>query len=159
MARRTVALTLLLLLLLFAGCSAQQQTHKDLSFTLPAGFEDRSAEAYAADFDFLYENGPVALSGIRETRQALEAYFGKVDAQRYARLVIALNQIESEPVQRNGIWCFSYEAVSGGVPMTYLCAIYEAEESLWQVQTYCATADLAAQQDAMWDLICSMTAE
>ena len=56
------------------------------------------------------------------------------------------------------LWFFTYEAVSGGTPMTYLCAIYEAPNSFWQVQAYCATADFPAQEKTMRDLVCSMVA-
>ena len=158
MTRRISAavLSLLLLTVLFAGCAAKHQVHEDLSFDLPRGFEDRSAAPYAVEFDFLYDNGTVALSGIRETRQALSTYFGQLDAQQYAQLVIRLNGLTCEPAQKDGLWYFAYEAVSGGIPTTYLCAIYEAQDSLWQVQAYCATADFAAQQDTMWALITSM---
>lgn len=156
MARRIFALILLLLTVLFTGCSVQHWIYEDLSFTLPADFENRSAESYAADFDFLYDDGTVAISGIRETRRALSAYFGDLSGEEYARLVIALNGIESEPVQKSGLWCFTYEAVSGGTPMSYLCAIYEAEESFWQVQAYCASADFADREASMWELISSM---
>ena len=159
MARRISALILVLLCVLLAGCSAQHWVYEDLSFTLPAGFENRTTEAYAADFDFLYDDGTVAISGIRETKQALSTYFGELTAERYARLVIELNGVECEPVQKDGLWCFTYQAVSGGTPMTYLCAIYEAENSFWQVQAYCATADFVAQQDTMWELIGSMKAD
>lgn len=155
--RRVLSLTFSLLLLIgsLTGCSVQHWRYEDLSFTLPADFQNRSAEGYAADFDFLFENGTVAVAGIRETKQALSG-FGPIDAAAYAKLVIQFNGLTCQSVQKGDLLCFSYEAVSSGVPMTYLCAIYEAENSFWQVQAYCATADLPSQEKVMWDLIASM---
>ena len=159
MARRIFALSLSLILLIGActGCSVQHWRYEELSFTLPADFENRTGESYAADFDFLYDDGTVAIAGIRETKQVL-ADFGPMDAARYAQLVIELNELTCQPEQKDGLWRFSYAAVSHGTPMTYICAVHEAENSFWQVQAYCATADFAARQDAMWDLITAMDA-
>ena len=155
--RRAVSLVLSLLLLIGigTGCSVQHWRFEELSFTLPTEFQNCSAESYAADFDFLFDNGTIAIAGIRETRQAL-ASLGELDAAQYTALVIQYNALACKPTQKNGLWCFSYEAVSYGVPMTYLCAGYEAENSFWQVQAYCATADFSAQEEDMWKWILSM---
>jgi hypothetical protein len=155
--RRALSLIFSLLLLAgsLTGCSAQHWRYEELSFTLPSDFQNRSAEGYAADFDFLFENGAVALAGIRETKHSLSG-FGDIDAAAYTQLVIQYNGLTCHPVQKGDLLCFRYEAVSGGIPMTYLCAVYEAENSFWQVQAYCATADLPAQEQTMWDLITSM---
>ena len=157
--RRALAFLLSLLLLtgICCGCSTQHWRYEELSFTLPGEFQNRSAESYAAEFDFLFDNGTVAIAGIRETRQALAA-FGALDAEAYTRLVITHNALTCQPVQRNGLWCFSYDAVSQGTPMTYICAIYEAEQSFWQIQAYCAAADFPTNSDAMWDWVLSMRA-
>ena len=159
MARRITALILMLVLSVatFTGCGAQQCHYEELTFTLPKDFASRSQEAYAEDFDFLFENGIVAIAGIRETKQAL-AHFGTLDTAAYTKLVIEINQLSCEPVQTEGIWCFSYEAVSHGTPMTYICSVYEADESFWQIQAYCATADFATHGNQMWELILSMDA-
>ena len=151
----SLALSLLLLVGSLAGCSAQHWRYEELSFTLPSDFQNRSAEGYAADFDFLFENGTVAIAGIRETKHALSG-FGNLDDAAYAQLVIQYNGLTCESFQKGDLLCFRYEAVSGGIPMTYLCAVYEAENSFWQVQAYCATADLPAQEQTMWGLITSM---
>ncbi len=160
MIRRIFALllSLILALALFTGCSAQHWRYEELSFTLPGDFQNLDSESYAEDFDFLFDDGTVAIAGIRETKAAVTAAFGQISAEQYARLVIEGNELTCTPVQKNGLWCFSYEAVSNGTPMTYICAIHEAENSFWQVQAYCATADFAAQQDTMWTLITAMEA-
>ena len=155
--RRVLILILSLLLLVgtCSGCSAQHWRYEELSFTLPGEFQNCSGENYAADFDFLFDNGTVAIAGIRETKQALQS-FGTVDAKTYTQLVIDHNELPCQATQQNGLWCFSYEAVSQGTPMTYVCAIYEAEESFWQIQAYCTTADFSTSSNAMWDWILSM---
>ena len=155
--RRVLSLVLSLLLLIgsLAGCSVQHWRYQELSFTLPADFQNCSAEEYAAEFDFLFDNGMVAIAGIRETRQAL-AGFGALDARQYAELVIKFNTLTCQPFEKSGLWCFTYDAVSYGIPMTYVCAVYEAENSFWQVQAYCATADFPVQEEAMWKWILSM---
>ena len=150
-----LALSLLLLAGSLTGCSVQHWRYEELSFTLPSEFQNCSGETYASEFDFLFDNGVVAIAGIRETRQALSG-FGPLDAQQYAALVIRFHGLSCQPFKKEGLQCFSYEAVSHGVSMTYLCAIYEAENSFWQVQSYCATADFPAQQETMWHLITSM---
>ena len=155
--RRILSLVLCLFLLIgtCAGCSAQHWRFEELSFTLPKEFRNCSAEDYAADFDFLFDNGQVAIGGIRETKQALQS-FNVPDAAAYTRLLIEYNELSCAPVQQNGLWCFTYEAVSGGTPMTYICAIYEAEQSFWQIQTYCASADFSVHSADMWNWILSM---
>ena len=157
--RRTLSLLLALLLLagICTGCSAQHWRYEELSFTLPKDFVNCSGEPYAADFDFLFDNGTVAIAGIRETKQAL-ADFGPLDGAAYAQLVIEYNGLTCESKKEGDTWCFSYEAVSHGKPMAYCCTIYEAENSFWQIQAYCATEDLPAQQATMWELITSMDA-
>ena len=155
---RRISLLILSLLLLAGslnGCSAQHWRYEELSFTLPSSFQNCSGETYAAEFDFLFDNGTVAIAGIRETRQAL-SWFGELDAQQYTDLVLRINELSCEPVQKDGLWCFTYEAVSHGVPMTYLCAVHEAKQSFWQVQAYCASADFAAQEKDMWQWLLSM---
>ena len=151
-----LVLSLLLLIASLTGCSAQHWRYEELSFTLPSDFQNCSGETYASEFDFLFDNGTVAIAGIRETRQAL-SWFGELDARQYADLVLRINELSCDPVQKDGLWCFSYEAISHGVPMTYMCAIYEAEQSFWQVQAYCTAADFAAQEAHMWKWILSMT--
>ena len=155
--RRLLTLTLSLLLLIGActGCSSQHWRYEELSFTLPGEFQNRSGESYAAEFDFLFDNGTVAVAGIRETKQAL-ADLAVADAADYTRLLIEHNGLTCQPEEKSGIRCFSYEALSGGTPMTYICAVYEAPQSFWQVQAYCTTADFPAQEDAMWQWILSM---
>ena len=155
--RRVLSFTLSLLLLIsiFCGCSAQHWRYEELSFILPGEFQNCSSESYAADFDFLFDNGTVAIAGIRETKQAL-ADFGAIDAASYTQLVIEHNELSCRSIEQKGLWCFSYAAVSHGTPMTYLCAIYEAEQSFWQIQAYCPTAVFPANEDAMWDWILSM---
>lgn len=157
--RRILILTFSLFLLVgcCTGCSAQYWHYEELSFALPGEFQNRSAESYAADFDFLFENGTVAIAGIRETKLALQD-FGAADAAAYTQLVITHNGLTCQPVQHEGAWCFSYEAVSHGTAMTYLCAVYEAEQSFWQVQAYCTSEDFSANEAAMWDWILSMNA-
>ena len=152
-----LVLSLLLLASSLTGCSTQHWRYEELSFTLPSDFQNCSGEPYASEFDFLFDNGTVAIAGIRETRQAL-SWFGELDARQYTDLVLRINELSCEPIQKDGLWCFSYEAVSRGVPMTYLCAVYEAEHSFWQVQTYCATADFTTQEEVMWKWILSMDA-
>ena len=155
--RRIFSLVLCLFLLIgtCTGCSKQHWRYEELSFTLPGEFQNCSAEDYAAEFDFLFDNGTVAIAGIRETKQALQG-FQATDAAAYAQLVIVHNALPCRSEQKNGLWCFSYEAVSGGTPMTYICAVYEAEHSFWQIQSYCATADFAENSSAMWNWILSM---
>ena len=155
--RRAVSLLLALLLIagICTGCSAQHWRYEELSFTLPQDFVNRSGESYAADFDFLFDDGTVAIAGIRETKHAL-ANFGELDSAAYTQLLLEHNSLTCQPEKMGDAWCFSYEAVSSGTPMTYCCAIYEAPNSFWQIQAYCATEDLPAQRDAMWELICSM---
>ena len=151
----TLTLSLLLLLGICCGCSVQHWRYEELSFTLPGEFQNCSNESYAADFDFLFDNGTVAIAGIRETKQALSG-FGAIDAASYTQLVIEHNSLTCQPAQNSGLWCFSYEAVSHGTPITYLCAVYEAEQSFWQIQAYCASADFSVNEAAMWDWILSM---
>ena len=157
MIRRILILALCLFLLTGActGCSVQHWRYEELSFTLPGEFQNCSGESYAADFDFLFDNGTVAIAGIRETKQALQI-FGATDAKTYAQLVIDYNQLTCQPTQQDGLWCFSYEAVSHGTPMTYICTVYEAQQSFWQIQAYCETANYSANSSAMWSLISSM---
>ena len=92
--RRILTLTLSLFLLIGAccGCSAQHWRYEELSFTLSTDFQNCSAEDYAAEFDFLFDNGTVAIAGIRETKQAL-ADFGTLDAIAYTQLAIEYNQL------------------------------------------------------------------
>ena len=157
--RRALSLVFSLLLLAgsLTGCSAQHWRYEELSFTLPADFQNRSAEGYAADFDFLFENGTFAVAGIRETKQAL-ADFGSLDGAAYTQLLLEHNNLACQPEKQGAAWCFSYEAVSHGKPITYCCAVYEAPNSFWQIQAYCATEDLPSQQATMWELISSMDA-
>ena len=159
MSRRITLLVLSLLLLAgsLTGCSTQHWRYEELSFTLPSDFQNCSGETYASEFDFLFDNGTVAIAGIRETRQAL-SWFGELDDRQYIDLMIQINGLACQPVQKGGLWCISYEAVSHGVPMTYLCAVYEAQQSFWQVQAYCASADFAVQEKDMWQWILSMDA-
>lgn len=155
--RRALAFLLSLLLLtgICCGCSTQHWRFEELSFTLPGEFRNCSAESYAEEFDFLFDNGTVAIAGIRETKQAL-LDFGATDAATYTQLLIEHNSLSCQPVQKDNIWCFSYEAISNGTPMTYLCAVYEAEQSFWQVQAYCTDAAFSVNEVAMWEWILSM---
>ena len=155
--RRIIALIASILLLagICSGCASQTWQYEELSFTLDKDFQNCSNESYAREFDFLFDNGTIAIAGIRETRQAL-ADFGPLDAAAYTQLVISHNALTCQPMQKDGLWCFSYEAVSNGTPMTYICVIHEAEQSIWQVQAYCASAEFAQQSENMWQLLLSM---
>ena len=155
--RRIFSLVLCLFLLIgtCTGCSKQHWRYEELSFTLPGEFQNCSAEDYAAPFDFLFDNGKVAIAGIRETKQALQSY-AAADAAAYTQLVIEYNELTCEPVQKNGLWTFAYEAVSNGTAMTYICAVYEADHSFWQIQAYCTSADFSANANTMWNWILSM---
>ncbi len=156
MAKRIFSLMLVLSLLTCVTACGTKSCHiADLTVSLPERYESRMGEAYAADVDFLYDNGTVVLSGIRETREAVSAAFGPVDAQGYAALSVQLHGLDSQITCRDGLWSFTYEANAEGTPLTYLCAVYEGTHSFWLVQAYCKTADFAAQEKDMWKLISS----
>ena len=40
--------------------------------------------------------------------------------------------------------------------MTYICTVYEAEQSFWQIQAYCTTEDFVTHENTMWELILAM---
>ena len=158
MRRRIAAVLLVLSLLLCCGCSAQEQTHQELTLQLPKDFVDLSAEPYAEDFDFLYQNSAVAVAGIRESKASL-LLLDFPSAQYYAQIQMKRNDLPGQPEQKDGIWYFSYEAVSAGTPMTYICAVYECETCFWLVQTYCKSEAFPAQQEAMWEYLSSVTVD
>lgn len=159
MHRRIAAILLILSLLLCCGCSAQEQVHQELMLHLPKDFVDLSGESYAADFDFLYQNSAVAVAGIRDSRDAIPILDSSMTAQGYAALQMYLNDLPGQPEQKDGIWYFSYEAVSAGTPITYICAVYECDACFWLVQAYCKSEAFPAQQANMWAYLTSVTVD
>ena len=152
--RRFLPLLLALTILLLSACGAKTQTYGDLRIQLPGEFVDLSGESFAADFDFLYQGQGVAVAGIRESRLAVETAYGPLDAQKYAALSMKLHGIAGEPSLKDGIWHFSYSALSNTQQVTYLCAVYETAENLWLVQAYCPAEHYDA--DTMWQYVCSV---
>ena len=150
--RRFLPLLLALTVFLLGACGTRSQAHGDLTVQLPDEFVDLSDESFASDFDFLYQGRGVAVAGIRESRQAVAAAYGQLDAQQYAALSMKLHGIPGDPVRTDGIWHFSYSAVSNGQQIAYLCAVYETEESFWLVQSYCPAEHYDAQ--IMWQYVC-----
>ena len=159
MTRRILPLLLALAVLALSACGADTQTHGEMTISLPEGFVDLSGENYAADFDFLYQNSTVAVAGIRETKAALPVLDGPPTVQYYAEMLMDHNDLPGQPEQKDGIWYFSYEAVSAGTPMTYICAVYECAECFWLVQTYCKTEAFPSQQANMWKYLSSVTVD
>ena len=159
MKRRVAVILLALSLLLCCACGAQEQSHRELTLRLPKDFVDLSGESYAADFDFLYQNSAVAIAGIRESKYALPVLDGPPSVQYYAEMLMDHNDLPGQPEQKDGIWHFSYEAVSAGTPMTYICAVYECTECFWLVQAYCKSEAFPAQQKAMWKYLSSVTVD
>ena len=159
MIRRIAVILLVLSLLLCCGCSAQEQVHRELTLCLPKDFVDLSGEPYAADFDFLYQNNAVAVAGIRDSRESIPVLDSSTTAREYAALQMYLNDLPGQPEQKDGIWYFSYEAVSAGTPMTYICAVYECEACFWLVQAYCKSEAFPAQQEAMWEYLSAVTVD
>ena len=157
MARRILPLLLALTILVFSACSTNSQTHGELTIYLPEEFVDLSEESYAAEFDFLYQNSAVAVAGIREAKATLPVLDGPPTVQYYAEMLMDHNDLPGRPEQKDGIWYFSYEAVSAGTPMTYICAVYDCVDCFWLVQTYCRSEAFPAQQAHMWQYLSSVT--
>ena len=103
MIRRIFALllSLILALALFTGCSAQHWRYEELSFSLPGDFQNLDSESYAEDFGFLFDDGTVAIAGIRETKAAVTAAFGQIRDEQYARVVIEANELTYAPEQKD----------------------------------------------------------
>ena len=157
MARRAAFVLLALSLLFCCACGSRALHHQELTLSLPEDFVDLSAESYAAGYDFLYQNGAVAVAGIRESKAALSALDPELTAEKYAALQMQLNGLPGEPAQKEGLWYFSYEAVSAGASMTYLCAVYEGSQCFWLVQAYCKSGSFPAQEANMWQYLSAIT--
>ncbi len=148
-------LCVLLLAALLAGCGSKTCLISDLTVTLPNKYEYCGDAPYAGGMDFLYDSSSIVICGIRETREAVEATFGQVDAKEYAVLMTQINELDCAVESRDGLWSFSYSVTTEGTSLTYLCAVYEGTQSFWVVQAYCEAADYGANHDEMWALISS----
>ena len=160
---KKILCVLLMLCLCLGLCACGQEaaapvshTYEDLTIILPADFIDLSEEAYAAGLAFLQGLDPIAINGIREEKAVFESYGLEMDLARYAKLVTMSNNLGVQPVEKEGILTFSYEATTGGVSYTYVVTMWETEKAFWTVQAYCPTADYSKVKNQMWDILTSV---
>ena len=150
-------LLLVVLSLCLGGCgheiAAPSYAFEDLSIQIPEDYRNLSGEPFAEDLDFVFGKDPVALSGIREEKATFAAYGLDMDLQRYGDLLIRSNNVQTELIQTDGIWNFSY--VSGD--FTYVVTLWETKDAFWTVQAYCPTADYDSVKDDIWEILSSVT--
>ena len=156
----SVMITLILLLGLCA-CGQEKvatvaHTYDDLTISLPENFIDLSEEAYASGLSFLQGLDPIAVNGIREEKAIFAEYGLEMDLARYAKLVTMSNNLGVQPVEKDGVLTFSYEATTDGVSYTYVVTVWETDDAFWTVQTYCPTADYSKVQSQLWEILTSV---
>ena len=131
-------------------------TYEDLTIHLPENFIDLSEEAYASGLSFLQGLDPIAVNGIREEKAVFAEYGLEMDLNRYAKLVTMANNLGVQPVEKDGVLTFSYEATTDGVSYTYVVTMWETEAAFWTVQSYCPTANYSKVQNQMWEILTSV---
>ena len=131
-------------------------TYEDLTIHLPENFIDLSEEAYASGLAFLQGLDPIAVNGIREEKAIFASYGMEMDLARYAKLVTMANNLGVQPVEKEGITTFSYEATTDGVSYTYVVTMWETDAAFWTVQAYCPTANYGSVQNQMWEILASV---
>ena len=131
-------------------------TYDDLTIHLPENFIDLSEEAYASGLAFLQGLDPIAVNGIREEKAVFAEYGLEMDLNRYAKLVTMSNNLGVQPVEKDGVLTFSYEATTDGVSYTYVVTMWETDAAFWTVQSYCPTANYGKVQNQMWEILTSV---
>ncbi len=143
----------------FAGCSLPETAHQhgDLTITLPVSFVSQEEDAKAQGMEFFYLSGNMGICGIYEDKTELEDMFGELDAKEYAQLIVDLNEMESDPVEKDGHYTFTYYDEVDGDAFTYVGVIYETEEAFWMVQGYCLSSSYEKLQNELWKHLTSVT--
>lgn len=120
---------------------------------LPDDFLNFSNTALGEGYDLVYGNDDIGIMGIWDNKEEINSYFGETNLESYAKLIAALYELDVEPVQKDGIWTFSYTADSEGSNYTYVCAFCENATEYWNIQAYCLTEVYEQFAEDMWRYI------
>ena len=153
MKRRLSLLSVLLAVFLLCGCissSGSTFTRDGLSMTLPSYFQDKSADSYANNLNFLYSYGSMGFLGIREKRSDFPAGYENMGLEAYAKFVILGNGLTCQLMERDGFYTFSYTAQSAEGELTYVAIVLEDQDAYWTVQGYCLSQYYEENQALLW---------
>lgn len=157
--KRTISLILLFSLFagLLCGCSDGYQTvgKNGLTLRLPGYFEDKSAESYAAGYDFLYSYGGIGFLGIRENRSDFPEGYGSMDLKAYGSFVIYGNELPCELTIRDGFYTFTYKKAAPEGDLTYVAIVLESKEAFFTVQAYCLSEFYSENASLIWKCLTS----
>ena len=157
--KRTISLIMLLSLCgaLFCACVDGYQTveNSGLTLRLPGYFEDKSAESYAAGYDFLYSYGGIGFLGIRENRSDFPEGYGSMDLKAYGNFVIYGNELPCELSNRDGFYTFSYQKAAPEGDLTYVAIVLESKDAFYTVQAYCLSEFYSENASLIWKCLTS----
>ena len=150
-------LCLILAVLLLTGCGVREttapHTHEDLTIHIPVDFLDLSEESFAESLTFVYALDPIAVNGIRESKETFRAYGLELTLEQYSNLVMKANNVAGDLAQKDGIWTFAY--TSGDY--AYIVTSQETADAFWTVQAYCPANQLKKCEKDMWKILSSVT--
>lgn len=154
--KRRLSLLFLLALtaILFCACFGGNKVtfQKDgLSLSLPAGFTDKSGEAFAKNLNFLYTYGGTGFLGIREKRSDFPAGYENMGLEAYGKFVILGNKLDCELQKKDGLYTFTYEVAAPEGSLTYVAIVLEDGDAYWTVQGYCLSSDYTANETLIWN--------
>ena len=157
--KRIFSLILLLSLCmgLLCSCTDGYQTveKNGLSLRLPGYFEDRSAESYAAGYDFLYSYGGMGFLGIRENRSDFPEGYGVMDLEAYGKFVIYGNGLSCQLAKRDGFYTFTYHKAAPEGDLTYVAIVLENRDAFFTVQAYCLSEFYSDNASLIWNCLTS----
>lgn len=147
----------IVLLLCFAclnGCSNNKTYEKNgLSLKLPAYFEDKSSEAYASGYDFLYTYGGIGFLGMQENRSDFPAGYENMDLEAYGKFVIFGNNLPCQLQEKDGFYTFTYKKAAPEGDLTYVAIVLESRDAFWTVQAYCVSNFYEENASFMWEVL------
>ena len=153
--KRLFCLVIATLLCFFSlqGCQEDTAlyTRSGLSLELPAYFEDKSTESYAADYSFLYAYGGIGFLGICENRWDFPEDYQNMGLDAYAKFVIFGNNLSCELEKKDGFYTFSYEKDAPEGKLTYVAIVLENEDAYWTVQAYCLSSFYTQNAAFLWE--------
>lgn len=154
--KKVLALGLLLALLLsLAACSfpfgnrnstePKVFSRDGFSITLPANSVDFSFTKDPAEDPYIFMAGDVAIAA----RVLDRGDASGITLEEYTKKIIELNGYDSVPVEKDGLWTFTFEEEGG----TFLTIILKADSCFWLVTASCDIEDYSSLKDTMWQYL------
>ena len=141
MKKLTVAIALLLVISVLAGCGAgtKEFTCKDLTMSVPGYMMDASNKSDFASYTFTLDSSKIAVFGLQETYAdypVLEEY----DLKGYTELCIQGNGLDCLAIERStsDYYYFEYTANNPDGVYKYMTGCFQSDKGYWIVQI-CST--------------------